>query len=62
MINGRNVRVSNYICLKVFEMGSVKIINELLDSQVFISSYEIQELIQALQQVQKMKESGEWRK
>ena len=59
MINGRNVRVSNYICLKVFEMGSVKIINELLDSQVFISSYEIQELIQALQQVQKMKESGE---
>ena len=59
MVNSENVQVSNYIYLKVFELGSVKIINELLGSEVFISSYEIAELIQALQQVQKMKESGE---
>ena len=53
------IKVSRYMSINKYGLGSIGICNILTDNEVFVDKSDIETLIQALQQVQKMKESGE---
>ena len=54
------IKVSRYMSINKYEFWSIEICNILTGNEVFVDKSDIETLIQALQQVQKMKESGEW--
>ena len=59
MVKHEEFKISNNISITISARCSVNISNELYSGSVFVHYDELHSLIQALQQVQKMKESGE---
>ena len=59
MIKHEEFKISNNMGITIGTRCSVKIHNELFSESVFVHYDELPQLIQALQQVQKMKESVE---
>ena len=54
-----HIKVGHYMSINKYEFGSIEICNILTGNEVFVEKSDIETLIQALQQVQKMKESVE---